>query len=262
MTWDAVNAPQSAGATLPLGSENFGKGHYNQGGRIRGTIGLSGSSNPETLNVDCFYARDHSWGPRNFTNNPRGDFASAMASENSGFCALAASDQPRATDPCVGVPDPVLFGWYLRDGETSRPTSAHRTVTQRGPDGLCSPAVVGPLAHVLGHELVVWLTDGGLEQLRLAAEVAVDGGLVDAGLQRDVAGGGGRVTTLGEQVPGRGTDQLADRRRRPPPAPLRPGYSLLSRRVSRRRLRCSLFGQGGGHLSSVRRRAPHPADRP
>ena len=135
MTWDAVNAPQSAGTTLPPGSGNFGKGHYNQGGRIRSTIGLSGSSNPETLNVDCFYARDHSWGPRNFTNNPRGDFASAMASENSGFRALAASDQSRATDPCVGVPDPVLFGWYLRDGETSRLTSAHRTVTQRGPDG-------------------------------------------------------------------------------------------------------------------------------
>jgi len=139
MTWDAVNEPQSAtrpeAGGLPGGSSDWGKGHYNQGGRMRGTIVLSGSGTDETIGVDCFYARDHSWGPRNFTNNPRGDFASAIASERGGFCVLAASDQPRATDPCVGVDDPVLFGWYLRDGETSRLTSAHRTVTHRGPDG-------------------------------------------------------------------------------------------------------------------------------
>lgn len=98
---------------------------------MRGTVAIPG----DTLDIDCFYARDHSWGPRRITTNPRGDFGSAVASERSGFCVLAVSDQPLATDPCVGVDDPVLVGWYLRDGESSLLRTAHRRVTSRGSDG-------------------------------------------------------------------------------------------------------------------------------
>lgn len=135
LTWDAIDAPQSAGKveadTMPGGTAGWGKGHYNQAGRIQGSVTLGGSS----LDIDCLYLRDHSWGPRRFSSNPRGDFASVVASERSAFCVMAASDQPRATDPCVGVPDPLAFGWYLRDGETSRLVSATRTVTSRDAAG-------------------------------------------------------------------------------------------------------------------------------
>ena len=134
LNWDAIAPPQSAapiGAGLPQGSDEWGKGHYNQPGRMRGTVQLPG----ERLDVDCFYARDHSWGPRQYKTNPRGNFGSAVASEDSGFCVLAVSDQPPASDPCVRVDDPILFGWYLRDGVPSRLASARRMVTERGVDG-------------------------------------------------------------------------------------------------------------------------------
>jgi hypothetical protein len=132
LTWDAVTEPQTAHTgDMPAGANEFGKGHYNQAGRMRGTIRLPG----DDLDIDCFYGRDHSWGPRRITTNPRGDFASAVASEQSGFLAMSVSNQPMATDPCVGVHDPVLFGWYLRDGKPSRLGDAHRTVTERGADG-------------------------------------------------------------------------------------------------------------------------------
>jgi hypothetical protein len=134
LAWDAINEPQSAGG-LASGADQYGKGHYNQGGRMRGTISLASSGNTDTLDIDCCYARDHSWGPRRITTNPRGDFASAVASEQSGFCVLAVSAQPVATDPCVGVDDPVVVGWYLKDGKSSLLRTAHRRVTERGPDG-------------------------------------------------------------------------------------------------------------------------------
>jgi hypothetical protein len=134
LTWDAVAPAQAAGhpgGGLPTGSDGWGKGHYSQAGRMRGDVQLAG----ERLAVNCFYARDHSWGPRRYRGIPRGEFGSVVASADSGFCILAASDQPVASDPCVGVDDPVLFGWYLRDGEPSRLVSARRTVTARGADG-------------------------------------------------------------------------------------------------------------------------------
>lgn len=135
LTWDSVAPPQTALAAgakrLPSGADQWATGHYNQAGRVRGSIALRGESIP----VDCFYLRDHSWGPRRFTTNPRGDFASVVASPSNGFCVLAASDQPAATDSCVGVADPVAFGWYLKDGESSRLVNGRRTVLERDSHG-------------------------------------------------------------------------------------------------------------------------------
>ena len=135
LRWDAVGEPQSAGkaeaTTLPGGAGDWGKGHYNQPGRIHGTVTLGAS----TIEVDCLYLRDHSWGPRRPGAPPRGNFASVVASERSAFCVLAASDRAWADDPAVGVADPVAFGWYLRDGQACRLVSAHRTVTSRDGQG-------------------------------------------------------------------------------------------------------------------------------
>ncbi|WP_028935463.1 DUF7065 domain-containing protein [Pseudonocardia spinosispora] len=157
LTWDALHEPRSAGkaeaTTMPGGAAEWGKGHYNQAGHIYGSLTLRG----EDIPVDCLYLRDHSWGPRRFGANPRGDFASVVASERSAFCVLAATDLPRETDPCVGVADPVAFGWYMRDGETSRLVSAHRTVTSRDAGGRPLEIVVdgtdelGRTLHAVGR---------------------------------------------------------------------------------------------------------------
>jgi hypothetical protein len=142
LAFDAFLEPQEAARAgtpgLPSGSDEWGKGHYDQPGRIQGSVLLGN----EHIEVDSLSLRDHSWGPRRYTTNPRGDFASAFASERAGFCMFAGSDQPRATDPCVGVADPMIFGWYLKDGESSRLVSGSRTVTRRDRRGR-------PLAVVL-----------------------------------------------------------------------------------------------------------------
>lgn len=152
LTFDAVAAPQEArrggAAGLPSGTDDWGRGHYNQPGRMVGTLELGG----ERIPVDCFTARDRSWGPRRFTTNPRGSFATAVASERSGFLSMAVSAQPRESDPCSGVADPVLFGWYLRDGTPSLLVSGTRTVVER--DGRGRPLhVVVEAVDELGREL-------------------------------------------------------------------------------------------------------------
>lgn len=135
LTFEGIVEPQEAAkqgeAGLPSGTDDWGKGHYNQPGRISGSLLLG----DERIPIDCFTARDRSWGPRRFTKNPRGSFALAVASERSGFLTMAVSNQPRETDPCFGVADPVAFGWYLRDGEASPVVSGQRTVLERDERG-------------------------------------------------------------------------------------------------------------------------------
>jgi hypothetical protein len=141
LDWDAFMEPQESmrldatgnpvNSELPAGSEEWGSAHYEHGGHIRGTVSLAG----EQLTVDCLGLRDHSWGPRRYTTNPRGDFASVFTSERNGFCMFAVGAQPRELDPMVGVADRLVFGWYLRDGEPSRLVSGTRTVIERDEQG-------------------------------------------------------------------------------------------------------------------------------
>jgi hypothetical protein len=160
--WEAFMEPQEAMlngvAGLPAGSDEWGRGHYEHGGHMRGTIRVEG----EEIAVDCLSLRDHSWGPRRYTTNPRGDFASAFASEESGFCMFAGADLPRDEDPCSGVDDSMIFGWYLREGEASRLVSGTRNVTHRDDRGRPLRVVVdgkdelGRELHAQG-ECVNWL---------------------------------------------------------------------------------------------------------
>jgi hypothetical protein len=156
LSFDAFLEPQGAalGSTLglPKGSDEWGKGHYDQPGRIQGTIRLGSGTGTETIAVNSLSMRDHSWGPRRYTTNPRGNFAMAFANEQSGFCFFAGADLPRETDPCVGVPDPLIFGWYLRDGVSSRLISGERTVTERDDRGRPIAVVIDGVDE-LGREL-------------------------------------------------------------------------------------------------------------
>jgi hypothetical protein len=137
LRWDAFMEPQESmrldasgnpvSSELPSGSEEWGSAHYEVGGRIRGTAAVDG----EELAVDCLSLRDHSWGPRRYTTNPRGDYASVFTSERDGFCIFPVATEPRASDPLVGVDDRLVFGWQLKDGVPSRLVSGTRRVVER-----------------------------------------------------------------------------------------------------------------------------------
>lgn len=82
LVFAAEDAPHDAG--MPGGLDEWGKGHYDQHGRMTGALALDG----ETIAIDCLSQRDHFWGVRNIVNNPRGKMIWAIG-EKSSFHALA-----------------------------------------------------------------------------------------------------------------------------------------------------------------------------
>jgi hypothetical protein len=146
LTWESFMEPQIA--NFQVGLDEFGHGHYEQGGHMEGRVVTFG----EELEIDCWSNRDHSWGPRRFWKNPRGDFPWAVANEKAAFHCLAISDQHPDDDPVVGTKEKVVAGWYVRDGQVAKLDSGHRQVTERGPDG--RPELVTIDAHdELGRDL-------------------------------------------------------------------------------------------------------------
>ncbi|MDX2277897.1 MAG: hypothetical protein NW206_20800 [Hyphomonadaceae bacterium] len=128
LRWDATMQPHNTG--FPDHSKEWGSSHFEQCGRMTGTIVLDG----ETLDVNCWSNRDRSWGPREVKINPRGDFPWAVASEGHSFHATAMTRLPPSNDPVDGVVDPIVAGWYLRDGELAALKEGRRSVS-RAPDG-------------------------------------------------------------------------------------------------------------------------------
>lgn len=101
-----------AGELATEGMSEWGKGHFDQFGRMRGTLVIDG----ETIVVDCPAQRDRSWGVRNIVDNPRGEFTWAIG-ERSSFQVLAVNTLPPAEDPGTDTTEHVVFGYYVRDGE-------------------------------------------------------------------------------------------------------------------------------------------------
>lgn len=133
LEWNAIMAPYDSG--LASISKDWGGGHFEQGGRIKGTIKLA-SLGGEELEIDCFSNRDHSWGPRKVTpNTPRGDFPWAIASETHGFHLTARGDLPAGEDPVDGSTESIISGWYMRDGEVGELSSGTRRCVERSDDG-------------------------------------------------------------------------------------------------------------------------------
>ena len=102
--------PHNAG--MPGGLDEWGKGHYDQSGRMTGTLRLG----DEVISVDCVSQRDHSWGVRKLHGNPRGQMIWAIGAE-SAFHALAVSRLPRDADPVIGTAEDVIIGYYRKDGQ-------------------------------------------------------------------------------------------------------------------------------------------------
>lgn len=128
LTWTAFMDPVEPG--FP---EEWGKHHYEQGGRMTGTMVVGG----ETLEVDCWSCRDRSWGPRtvSVSGHPRSGFPWAIAQEGHGFIAFPTGDKPANVDPAYDEKDTLIAGWYIKDGVTGRLVEGYRNLTGRGDDG-------------------------------------------------------------------------------------------------------------------------------
>lgn len=129
LTWDAIAEPVDTG--FPETQQEWGKGHYQQPGRVRGTLSVAG----EQFAVDCWTMRDHSWGPRRPTAHPRAQFPWAVASESRAFHLYAIQDLPPEHDPVIGADDRVVGGWYLDDGEVSALRKGLFSVVERAEQG-------------------------------------------------------------------------------------------------------------------------------
>jgi hypothetical protein len=111
---------------LPGEPPFVGSSHYDQTGRVTGTLLLQG----ETISVDCFAVRDRSWGRRpellGRRSGDRVSYAFGTAAEDEAFLVFAAPD-PK--DPTADV-EHLTGGWLLRDGELRRLSHAERRVTR------------------------------------------------------------------------------------------------------------------------------------
>ena len=155
--WEALMPPHDTG--LPQGQDEWGRGHYEQPGRMRGTLRIGG----ETIKLDCFSERDRSWGRRRVANNPRGFFPWAIASEKSAFHVFGPSTADPRTDDGMG-PDRIASGWYLKDGVCGSLVSGERTMLERGADGrplrvrIDATDDLGRTFEAVGHttNMLVW----------------------------------------------------------------------------------------------------------
>lgn len=120
---------EGTAAPHPMDSGDHGKlnlsqkFHFEQPGRIKGTIELHG----ERHDVDCFGIRDGSHGRRFWGEVPTGGYTWSTASETSAWHFIAV-DSENAHDTRV------IGGYYQRDGVISSLVSGvRRIVERRGP---------------------------------------------------------------------------------------------------------------------------------
>ena len=128
-TWRRVREPFAP--PLPASQGQWGRHHYDQIGRMTGRLAVDG----ETIDVDGWSMRDHSWGPRRVAKDQRGRFFWGIASETDAFLVWASATQPFESDPVVGIPERVVAGWYLRDGVLGNIVGGESNVFERRADG-------------------------------------------------------------------------------------------------------------------------------
>jgi hypothetical protein len=137
LRWESAMDPFNAG--FPPGSEGWGPNHYEQAGRMTGTLRIGG----EEYAVECGSNRDHSWGPRDYLERseeafPRHDFPWFNDGHGYAMNMYTLPEKPPADDPIIGCTDPAIGGWILRDGQVSRIVSGFRRAVERRPDGVPS----------------------------------------------------------------------------------------------------------------------------
>ncbi len=117
LRFDAVMPPR------PLrkkGSAFQNLNHFDQFGRVHGTVVLHG----ETIPIDCLAIRDRSWGPRPEHRPGKSAYVTGIASPGHGFLAVTKWNDPA---------DPIAYGFLMRDGVTADLVSGRRIV-ERDPE--------------------------------------------------------------------------------------------------------------------------------
>jgi hypothetical protein len=116
-------------------SEPVQTGHYEQYGRIDGTLVVNG----ETVDVvDAAVLRDHSWGARKVIQplvKWRGGYCFARGSADNAFNLFAVNQQPWEEDPFEDTTEQVVSGFYIKDGIEGALVSGERRCVERGSDG-------------------------------------------------------------------------------------------------------------------------------
>lgn len=115
LRWEAAIEPHTVGTDAEM--TEAGKGHYEQHGRMTGTIELDG----EVLKIDSGSCHDRSWGPRRLVNMPGGDFSWAVADDGSAFHVISFNDGPD---------NKVIGGYLFRDGVIGALVSGRRSVVR------------------------------------------------------------------------------------------------------------------------------------
>lgn len=135
-------------------------GHYEQAGRLQGTINLRG----DVISVDSPSLRDHTWGPRptiTTMNRMRGAYPFVVASDDSHFQLYAMSELPCDEDPLFGTAERVVSGWYVKDGIKGDLVGGTRRCLERDERGRSRRELIEATDH-LGRslhaeaELVTW----------------------------------------------------------------------------------------------------------
>ncbi|MCV7102784.1 hypothetical protein [Mycobacterium palustre] len=135
LEWRKLTEPYAFGQNQGLDgwtteSEGFTNGHYQQYGRMTGTVTVGG----EVIVVDHPSIRDRSWGPRDAVAARRMELMWCCASERNYFSVLAVSANPPGADAVLAVDDAVAFGFYCRDAMGAFVTGGTCRVVERGHD--------------------------------------------------------------------------------------------------------------------------------
>lgn len=148
LEYEAIAEPHVVGELPGHGFERAFKLHFEQPGRIKGTVVLDG----ETHKVDCFSIRDGSHGRRNLEVCTPGGYCWSTADEKTGWHMMAVDINNSAETVSMG-------GYILRDGIISTIAQGVRRVLQR--EG-ARPAIVeieavdqlGRKLHAVGRSTV------------------------------------------------------------------------------------------------------------
>lgn len=145
LTFTAIAPPNIMQALNPEQLKSAFKTHFEQPGRIKGTIELDG----RPYKVDCFSIRDGGHGPRFLEKSAPGGYAWSTADEKNGWHILAPNALEHSTK--------VIAGYILQDGKMSHIVEGTRHVIDRVGPRPCAVEIrardaLGRELHTIGRE--------------------------------------------------------------------------------------------------------------
>lgn len=152
LVFEAICEPHEIGSREDHGLDGAYKLHFEQPGRITGTVVLNG----EVHAVDCFSIRDGSHGRRNLETCTPGGYLWSTADARTGWHMMAVDADKCRDQPAVG-------GYILRDGVISSLAGGTRRIVER--DGARPTRIEVEAVDKLGRTL------HAVGQARAGAEV-------------------------------------------------------------------------------------------